>query len=75
MATTKRNYHFELYTKGPNGEFGWDIINGIVLGAPSEEAAAKLMKAKLGSKFSAWIQPPSQAVGQYGDGTKFFHYD
>lgn len=50
------HYFFEVYTRGPSGETGWDIQVGFVLNAGSREQAVSRVRAKFGSKFDEVIQ-------------------
>lgn len=50
------HYFFEIYTKGPRGESGWEIHVGFVLNAGTRERAVDRIKAKFGSKFDEVIQ-------------------
>lgn len=51
----RTHYFFEIYTKGPNGETGWDIKVGFVLNAGDRATAVRRIKAKFGSKFDCII--------------------
>jgi hypothetical protein len=50
------HYFFEVYTKGLNGETGWEIQVGFVLNAGSREQAVSRIKAKFGRRFDEVIQ-------------------
>ncbi len=66
-------HFFEIYTKGPNGEDGWDIKVGFVFGAKSTEDAIQAVKNRFGSKFSEIIQCHYTCVSPLGCKTTIIH--
>lgn len=50
------HYFFEVYTKGPAGETGWEIQVGFVLNAGSREQAIARIKSRFKDMFDEVIQ-------------------
>jgi hypothetical protein len=50
------HHFFEVYTKGPDGQTGWDINVGFVLNTSSRREAVERIKRHFGEKFDLIIQ-------------------
>lgn len=59
MTTKTRQeigYFFEVYTKGPAGQRGWDIEVGWVIGATSLSMAKNMIARRFAERFDVLIQ-------------------
>ena len=50
-----RSYHFQIYTKGPNGETGYDIESGWIKAYNRAQAKLKIIQ-HYGTLFDSFIE-------------------